>query len=228
MKFDRRLLAEATAVRVYLAVSIGLGVLNGLLIIAQAAALAAVIDRVFLKSAGLQDVTPILLALLAAMLIRAALAWGSEVSAFRATARVKTGLRQRLFDHLLQLGPAYARGERTGELTNAVVEGVEALEAYFSQYLPQLVLAALAPLSIVLFVFPIDLLSALVLLITAPLIPFFMILIGKAAEALTRRQYTEMSFLSAHFLDVLQGLTTLKLLGRSRQQLETIAQVSNR
>lgn len=228
MKVDRRLLAEAAAARVYLAISIGLGALNGLLIIAQAAALAAVIDRVFLKSADLEEVTPILLALLAAMLIRAGLAWGSEVSAFRVAARVKTGLRQRLFDHLLQLGPAYMRGERTGELVNAAVEGVEALEAYFSQYLPQLVLAALVPLSIVLFVFPIDLLSALVLLITAPLIPFFMILIGKAAEALTKRQYRELSFLSAHFLDVLQGLTTLKLLGRSRQQIETIAQISNR
>lgn len=228
MKVDRRLLAEAAAARVYLAISIGLGALNGLLIIAQAAALAAVIDRVFLQSADLEEVTPILLALLAAMLIRAGLAWGSEVSAFRVAARVKTGLRQRLFDHLLQLGPAYMRGERTGELTNTVVEGVEALEAYFSQYLPQLALAALVPLSILVFVFPIDLLSALVLLITAPLIPFFMILIGKAAEALTRRQYTEMSRLSAHFLDVLQGLTTLKLLGRSRQQIEIIAQISNR
>lgn len=228
MKFDRRLLAEARAVRGWLGLSIGFGVLTGFLTVAQAAALAAVIDRVFLKSATLADVLPLLGALLIVMLMRAALTWAGDVSAFRAAARVKTQLRQRLFDHLLQLGPAYVRGERTGELVNTAIDGIEALEAYFSQYLPQLVLAAVVPLLMLIFVFPIDLLSALILLITAPLIPFFMILIGKAADALTKRQYAELSFLSAHFLDVLQGLTTLKLLGRSRQQLDTIAQISRR
>jgi ATP-binding cassette subfamily C protein CydCD len=228
MKFDRRLLAEARAVRGWLGLSIGFGVLTGFLTVAQAAALAAVIDRVFLKSATLAHVLPLLSALLIVMLMRAGLTWAGDVSAFRAAARVKTQLRQRLFDHLLQLGPAYVRGERTGELVNTAVDGIEALEAYFSQYLPQLVLAAVVPLLMLIFVFPIDLLSALILLITAPLIPFFMILIGKAADALTKRQYAELSFLSAHFLDVLQGLTTLKLLGRSRQQLDIIAQISRR
>ncbi|MCX7840541.1 MAG: thiol reductant ABC exporter subunit CydD, partial [Anaerolineae bacterium] len=96
----------------------------------------------------------------------------------------------------------------------------------FSQYLPQLVLAALVPLLILAFVFPLDLLSAFVLLVTAPLIPFFMILIGSAADALTRRQWKSLSLLSAHFLDVLQGLATLKMFGRSREQIETIARVS--
>ena len=228
MRFDRRLLAEVRAVRVFLLLSIGFGVLVGLLIIAQAAALSAVIDRVFLRAAALPDVGPLLIALLISLPARAALTWAGEVSAFQAAVRLKTRLRRRLFDHIVQLGPAYVHGERTGELVNTAVEGVEALEAYVSQYLPQLVLAALVPLLMLIFVFPIDLLSGLVLLITAPLIPFFMILIGRAADALTKRQYKELSFLSAHFLDELQGLTTLKLLGRSRQQIETIAQVSRR
>jgi thiol reductant ABC exporter CydD subunit len=107
------------------------------------------------------------------------------------------------------------------------VEGVEALDAYFSQYLPQLALAALVPLTILLFVFPRDTLTGLVLLLTAPLIPIFMILIGNVAEAMTRRQWTSLSRMSAHFLDVLQGLTTLKLLGRGRDQIQTIAQISD-
>ena len=108
-----------------------------------------------------------------------------------------------------------------------MVEGIEALDAYYSQYLPQLVITALVPLSILLFVFPIDLLSGVVLLLTAPLIPFFMILIGKAAEALTKRQYETLSRLSAHFLDSLQGLTTLKYFGASKAHAKTIARVSD-
>ncbi|MCI0478542.1 MAG: thiol reductant ABC exporter subunit CydD, partial [Anaerolineales bacterium] len=136
-------------------------------------------------------------------------------------------MRERVFAHILSLGPAYARGERTGELTNTLIEGIESLEAYYSQYLPQLVLAALVPLLILAFVFPLDILSAVVLLFTGPLIPIFMILIGSAADALTRRQWKSLSLLSAHFLDVLQGLTTLKIFGRSRDQIETIARVSH-
>ena len=161
-------------------------------------------------------------------LTRAALVWGGEVAANRVADRVKHDLRARLVAHLLDLGPAYARGERSGELTNTVVEGIEALDAYFRQYLPQLALAALVPLTVLLFVFPLDWLSGLILLLTAPLIPLFMWLIGNAAEALTRRQWTSLSRMSAHFLDVLQGLTTLKVLGRSREQIQIIAQISDR
>jgi ATP-binding cassette, subfamily C, bacterial CydD len=135
-------------------------------------------------------------------------------------------LRERLFAHIQALGPAYVRGERTGELTAAAVEGIEALDAYFSQYLPQLVITALVPLSILLFVFPLDLLSGVILLITAPLIPFFMILIGKGAEIVTNRQYETLSRLSAHFLDSLQGLTTLKIFGRSKAHAKSIENVS--
>ncbi len=105
---------------------------------------------------------------------------------------------------------------------------METLDAYFSQYLPQLATAALVPLTILAFVFPLDALSGLVLLLTAPLIPIFMILIGSHTKVLTQRQWTTLSRMSAHFLDVLQGLTTLKLLGRSREQIEVIALISDR
>ena len=136
-------------------------------------------------------------------------------------------MRERLFAHLLALGPAYTQAERSGELAHSLLEGVEALDAYFSQYLPQIALAALVPITYLIVVFPADPLSGVVLLVTAPLIPFFMILIGKAAEILTRRQWGVLSRMSAHFLDVLQGLTTLKLLGRSRKQIEVIGRISD-
>ncbi|MGE5072867.1 MAG: thiol reductant ABC exporter subunit CydD, partial [Anaerolineae bacterium] len=117
--------------------------------------------------------------------------------------------------------------ERTGDLTAAAAEGIEALDAYFSQYLPQLVVSTLVPVSILLLVFPLDPLSVIVLLLTAPLIPFFMYMIGRGAEAVTKRQYESLSRLSAHFLDSLQGLTTLKLFGQSKAQAANIARVSD-
>ncbi len=225
---DRRLVRQAQAVRVDLALTVGLGLLTGVLLVGQARLLSRAVSQVFLAGGSLADVRWLLLAFLLLSLARAGFGWGSEVTANRVAGQVKRDLRERLSAHLLALGPAYARGERSGELVNTVVEGVEALDAYFSQYLPQLALAVLVPVTMLAFVFPLDFVSGLVLLLTAPLIPLFMILIGNLADALTRRQWTSLSRMSAHFLDVLQGLTTLKLLGRSRDQIQTIAQISDR
>jgi ATP-binding cassette subfamily C protein CydD len=227
MNLDKRLLRQAAGVRLDLALTVGTGLLAGVLLVGQARYLSRVVSQVFLEGSSLSQVRPLLLLLLILSLARGGLSWGGEVAANRVASRVKTVLRQRLSAHLLALGPAYAHGERSGELTNTIAEGVEALDAYFSQYLPQLALATLVPLTILAFVFPLDLLSGLVLLLTAPLIPVFMFLIGNLAEALTRRQWTTLSRMSAHFLDVLQGLTTLKLLGRSRDQIQTIARISD-
>ncbi len=222
----RQLLRLAQAVRLELAVTIGAGLLGGACTVWQAGCLSRVVSQVFLDGKTLPDVQPLLISLLALGAARAALGWLSETSANRAAGQVKQSLRQRLFARLLELGPAYTRGERSGELTNTLTEGIEALDAYFSQYLPQLALAALVPLTILIFVFPLDLISGLVFLLTAPLIPVFMILIGSLADALTRRQWSSLSRMSAHFLDVLQGLTTLKLFGRSRDQATVIHQVT--
>ncbi len=227
MKLDRRLLRWVQAARVPLVLAIGLGAGGGVVIVAQAYLLSLVVSRVFLGGSTLGDVMSMLVGFLLLSLVRAGLTWGAEAAADRVASRVKHDLRARLAAHLLALGPAYARGERSGELANTAVEGIEALDAYFRQYLPQLALAALVPLTVLFFVFPLDWVSGLVMLLTAPLIPVFMILIGSLAESLTRRQWTSLSRMSAHFLDVLQGLTTLKLLGRSREQLQVIAQISD-
>ena len=129
------------------------------------------INNVFLQGQTLAQVMGLLQLMLIAIGGRAVLTWLNEISANAVAVKIKTDLRNRLFAHILKLGPAYARGQRTGELTAAAVEGIEALDAYFSQYLPQLVITALVPISILIFVFPIDLLSGIILLITAPLIP---------------------------------------------------------
>lgn len=225
---DRRLLQLLGTARLPFALTLLLGSTLGILIIFQALVLSRIIADVFLAGAALSGVWSPMLLLLAIMLGRAVLTWGSEATASQVAARCKRDVRAQLVQHLTALGPVYVRGERSGELINTAIEGVESLEPYLAQYLPQLVLAAILPVLILAFVFPFDLLSGIVLLLTGPLIPLFMILIGKAAEALTHRQFKSLNLMSAHLLDVLQGLTTLKLLGRSREQTQNIAEVSNR
>ncbi len=222
----RRLLTLTRDTRLSLTLTVLAGLLAGFLTIWQSWLLSSVIDGVFLQKQTLAQVTNPLLFILLAISGRSFLTWVNEVAANAVAVKIKTDLRERLFAHILKLGPTYSRGQRTGELTTAAVEGIEALDAYFSQYLPQLVVTALVPISILFFVFPIDLLTGLVFLITAPMIPFFMIIIGKGAEVVTKRQYETLRLLSAHFLDSLQGLTTLKLFGQSKGQAKNIAKIS--
>jgi ATP-binding cassette subfamily C protein CydCD len=224
----RRLLDLTRQTLPALIVTILSGLLAGILTIGQAWFLSASVDGVFLGGRTLAQVTPWLRMLALIICVRAALVWVNEASAGAIAIRIKSDLRERLFAKITGLGPAYTRGERTGELTSTIVESVEALDAYFSQYLPQLVITALVPLAILIFVFPLDPLSGLVLLLTAPLIPLFMVLIGRGAEAVTKKQYDTLRLLSAHFLDSLQGLTTLKLFGQSKAHAKNIAAVSDR
>jgi len=218
---------RAKLAQVALILTISLSVLTGGVIVAQAFFLSRIINRVFLQGQTLAQVQGLVLLLAALGLARAAGVWLNQIAAQRVASAVKNDFRQRLAAHLLALGPAYTHGERSGELASTIGAGVEALDAYFSQYLPQLVTAVLLPLLILVIVFPLDVTSGLVLLFTAPLIPLFMALIGSHTKTLTQRQWTTLSRMSAHFLDVLQGLTTLKMMGRSREQTQTIALISD-
>ena len=207
--------------------AVGLGLLSGFLLIAQAWLLARVMYTVVVGGKPLSYVMPWLWMMLAIFGLRAALAWLSEQAGFHAAAKLKEDIRDQLFRHLQALGPAYLYTKHSGELTATLVDAVEALDPYYSKYLPQTALAALIPLSILAFVLPADWQSALVFCITAPLIPFFMVIIGKGAERLNQKQWRKLSRMSAHFLDVLQGLTTLKLFNVSRQEAKVIAQISD-
>lgn len=223
---NRRLLALAHTHRFSLLITLAVGFLGGLMTIGQAWALSSSVNAVFLGGKLLSEVQNHLTVFLFLIIGRALSLWFGEVSAGQLARQVKSSLRKRLFQHVLKLGPHFIRGERTGELISTTVEGIEALDAWFREYLPQLVLAILIPVTILCFVFPRDLLTGFVLLITAPLIPIFMILIGNLAEAKTKRQWHTLRYLSSHFFDVLQGLTTLKIFGRSREQIGIIEKVS--
>jgi ATP-binding cassette subfamily C protein CydD len=211
----------------WLSLAVGLGVLAGFLLIGQAWYLARIIDAVIFAEAGLEQVRPWLWTMLGIFFVRAVLCWASEQAAFRAAVRVKLQLRDLLYARIQDLGPVRIGRERTGDLANSLTDGVEALEAYYARFLPAISLTALVPLSILAFVLPADWLSALILLVTAPLIPLFMILIGKGAERLNQEQWRKLARLSAHFLDLVQGLTTLKLFNASRREAEVVARISD-
>ncbi len=224
---DQRLLAEARIAQWALFLSVGLSVAAALAVIGQALLFTHVIDRVFLRGNDLTGIAGWLILLALVIGLRALLSGASAMTAGRVAIRVKADLRRRLMAHLIALGPLYTQGERSGELTLTATEGIDKLDAYFRDYLPGAINAVLLPLLILLFVVPLDWLTFFVLLITAPLIPLFMALIGMAAGALAQRQFEDMQFLGAHFLDVMQGLLTLKLFNRSQHQTETITRITD-
>ncbi len=202
------------------------GVLEAVATIAQMVLLSQIVSRVFLAHELLAQVEPLLLLLLGVLGVRACLVWIREVTAQQAAIRVKSALRERLFAHLLRLGPTYSKGERTGELVATASEGIERLDAYVSRYLPQIALSVLVPFLIIAYILPLDWISAILLLVTGPIIPLLMILVGSYAEARTQHQWVALSRMSAHFLDAVQGLPTLQLFGRSGTERERIARVS--
>jgi ATP-binding cassette subfamily C protein CydD len=226
MHIDRRLLAVARGYGPALLGAVGFGAAAGVATVVQAWLLARVVAQVFLHGAARAELAVPLGFMIAVIAVRAALGWIADAFAARAAAGVKHELRGRVYSHLLDRGPVAAGQERTGELVAALTEGIDALDAYISGYLPQLALAAVIPLTVAAVVLTRDSLSGLVLLSTAPLIPVFMYLIGGLADRRARRQWLRLARLSAFFLDTIQGLTTLKVLGRTREQAVAIRLVS--
>ncbi len=143
---DPRLSQYARATRTFLCVSVGLGVLSALLIVAQAWLLADVVAGAFRHGRGLAQLRTPLVALLCVVVARALVAWAAELAASRSSARAKSQLRAALLEHVARLGPDGARAQRTGALALLATRGIDALDGYFSLYLPQLLLAAIVPL----------------------------------------------------------------------------------
>jgi ATP-binding cassette, subfamily C, bacterial CydD len=206
-----------------------LGVLSAGLILAQAVLLATLIARSAMHRVPLSSLKGELIALAAVLAARAAVTAGFELSGRLGATRVMSDLRCRLARRLLLASPGERpSGERTGELAAAAVQGVDALEAYFAGYLPQLVLATVVPVAVLVFVLTVDPVTAVILAVTVPILIVFMILIGKGAQASTNKRWQALSLLSAHFLDVLRGLPTLRAYRRERAQEEALAEVGER
>ncbi|MFJ2417250.1 thiol reductant ABC exporter subunit CydD [Streptomyces brevispora] len=224
---DPRLLRHARATRFFLVAVVVLGLAGAALVIAQAMLVAEVVVGGFedgLTGSGLR--TPLIL-LAAVALGRALVAWLTELAAYRAGAAVKSELRGRLLDRAAALGPDWLSGQRTGSLVTLATRGIDALDDYFARYLPQLGLAVVVPVAVLARVVTEDWVSAAIIVVTLPLIPLFMILIGWATQSRMDRQWRLLSRLSGHFLDVVAGLPTLKVFGRAKAQAESIRTITS-
>jgi ATP-binding cassette subfamily C protein CydD len=199
---------------------------GGCAFLVQAFLLSRIIHGVVIEACPREALTGLFVGLAAAILLRAVAGWLRETSGFAAGARVRAAVRMELLGQVAALGPAFTRQERTGALASVLVEQVEGLQGFYALFLPQLALVVLLPLTIVAAVFPVSWAAGLLLLATAPMIPLFTILVGMGAESVSQRHFQSLARMSAHFLDVLQGLATLKLFDRSREEADAIARVS--
>ncbi len=225
---DARLLTYARATRPFLVALTLLGVLTALLIIAQAWLLADVIAATLGAGKGVAALRLPLAALLCVVLARAVVAWSRELLAHRASARAKTQLRAALLEHLGALGRKPRGEQRSGELAVLVTRGIDALDGYFALYLPQLFLAVIVPVAVLAVVGDRDWISAVIIAGTLPLIPVFMALVGAATRDRMTLQLRTLQQLAGHFLDVVDGLATLKVFGRAKAQIQAIGDVSDR
>jgi ATP-binding cassette, subfamily C, bacterial CydD len=226
---DPRLVRSTAAVRVHLAVTVVCGFAATALILLQAwlVARAVSVATVDADAGNAGDTVATLGPTIAAVglvaLARAALTHGAETAALRSAARVKSDLRRRLVRHVAAGDPTTTDA---GETVTLATRGLDALDDYVARYLPQLVLAALVPLAVLVVVLRADWISGLVIALTLPLIPLFMALVGWHTQDRTRRQWGLLQRLGGHFLDVVEGLPTLAVFRRARAEAALIRRVS--
>lgn len=223
--FDRRLLIYARSTRTFLVASVTVQAVQALLIVGQALLIADIVVAVFTEGADLPDVTPRLGQLAVVVGLRAFTAFLAEWLAHRSAATAISELRMAAWRHMMGLGPAWLSGQHTGELAQLLVRGVGGLEAYYARYLPQLVLAVVVPLIVGTAILAQDVLAAVIVALTVPLIPVFMILVGWVSQARVDKQWRWLSVLGNHFLDVVEGLPTLKAFNRAQHQVGQIRRV---
>ncbi|MGI1986625.1 heme ABC transporter permease/ATP-binding protein CydD [Shewanella glacialipiscicola] len=227
----------------FLKLSLWLGMISAIVMVVQAYLIATILDGVILggklinseiiRDSGTQPLTvnlaafmPHFIGLIALMLLRALLAYGRERASFEAGKRLRGHIRSAVMDKLIKLGPAFIKGKPAGSWASIVLEQVEDLQDFYARYLPQVSLAGFIPILILAAVFPLNWAAGLILLLTAPLIPLFMILVGMGAADANRKNFNALARLSGHFMDRLKGLSTLKLFHRGDAELNVIATAS--
>jgi ATP-binding cassette, subfamily C, bacterial CydCD len=225
---DPRLLHYARSTQRFLVLSVAVGAATALLVLAQAWLIAQVVAGAFLHHRSLSDLRTDLALLLGVVAGRAVLAWAAERAAQRASASAKSELRRAAAHKVAALGPAGLDRHDPGPLTVLLGSGIDALDGYFSRYLPQLFLAVIVPVTIVAVVAGADWVSAVIIAVSLPLIPLFMALVGATTRDRTAARLRSLQRLAGHFLDVVAGLPTLKVFGRAKAQARAIAEVTDR
>jgi len=222
---EKWLIAEALPLKRPLLVAVVFALLGGLLTIIQARVLAVACHMVVIDHSDIHPVMPLAGWVVSIACIRGALSFLSEKSAVAASSALKTRVRSILYRRIIS-SPPQARSMDTASLVEAVSHGVDSLDPYISRFLPNLALAAVLPLLCLPFVLPVEWRAGLVLLFSAPFIPLFMILVGKGAEELNRRQWTRLATMSGHLLDLIRGLPDLKICGAVRREAAAVSRVS--
>lgn len=217
---------QKSACGCYLRLAILLGVINGLLLIAQAYFIATLLDGVIIKGLTIVQLNTEFIGVIVTILSRAMLVYGRERVSFYAGLKLRQHIREQVLTKLTTLGPAFIKGKPSGAWASIVLEQVENLQDYYSKYLPQMTQAVFIPLIILLVVFPLNWAAGLILLMTAPLIPLFMILVGWGAADANRKNFSALAKLSGHFMDRLKGLQTIQLFYQGRNELNHIRQTS--
>ncbi|UGA56212.1 heme ABC transporter permease/ATP-binding protein CydD [Vibrio sp. VB16] len=206
----------------WLLISVSLGVFSSIVLLAQAGLLASILHQLIIESVDKHQLVPYFFGLALTVVARSACTWGREIAGFRAGEQIRIYIRQLILDKLRAVGPAYIKGKPAGTWATLLLEQVEDMQDFFSRYLPQMSLSVLIPLVILVVVFPTNWAAGLIFLITAPLVPFFMALVGmKAAEA-NRKNFKALQRLSGHFYDRLQSMTTIRLFNRTKAEEETL------
>lgn len=224
---SRWLMGLARTARYPLIVAGAAPLVSGALLVVQAWLLASVLDSAIVGGVPRHELLGGIAGIAGLMLLRACIAWAGERAGADASERIKRHVRQSLFLRLVQKGPYWSRGKTSGELASAVVDQVEALDGFFAKYLPAMAAAAMLPVAFAVVLLPVDVIAGLVLLITAPLIPLFMALVGWGAQGASRRHLRAFARLSGFFADRLRGLSTLKLYGRAQAEAQSVVAASD-
>jgi len=227
MNVDKNLLKLTSKTKVSFVISIISGFIASIFTVLLSYFLAKSINLIFLEGKSLSDVNLYLIIFLISAVLKAFFIWFEKSKINIVVSDIKNNLRSAITNSLFQEKTQSNFDKKSGEISNTVIKGVELLDAYFSEYLPQLFLSALTPILILFVVFPLDVLSGIVFLVTAPIIPLLMYLIGSTAEGLNKKQWKNLSRMSGHFLDVLQGITTLKIFNRAKSEIKQIEEISN-
>jgi ATP-binding cassette subfamily C protein CydCD len=204
-------------------VALAVAVLNSAAVIAQAVALATAVDRSLLHHRSLHDIYPELMIVMIAFAFRAAVTLMGELAAQRSAEQVVSSLQSELVQHTLRLGPNWLAGERPGELSLTATRGLRSLHTYFARYIPQAAAAAVMPAVLLVWVATRDWLSLVVLLVLIALVPVTMIYFGRQATKRTERQWRRLGSLAGRFLQLIEGLPTLRAFGRDaygRREIE--------
>ncbi len=224
---DRRLLASGRVAAAALVTAVAIGVLTAGLAVAQAGLLARAISGAFMGGEDVPTLAVPLTALAAVLAGRALVGWAAEIVAQRISGGVKSDLRRKVLAHAATLGPRWASEARSGEVVLLATRGLDALDGYFARYLPQLALAVIVPVVVIACLAAVDLVAALTVLLTVPLIPVFMVLVGQRSAARRRRRWVVLGRLGHRFLDVVAGLPTLRAYGRAEAQVAILRRATD-